>query len=74
MPFNFDLNLPPDKNIEKFYDHMASVDKDFAELLRKLLPKLLPVPEPQAQRQSVRVNFNSEVAKHLDAAPKAVTK
>ncbi len=30
MAFTFDPALPPDKNIEKFYDHMATVDKGFA--------------------------------------------
>jgi hypothetical protein len=74
MPFNFDLNLSPETNIEKFYDYMATVDKDFAEILRKELPKLIPVPEGQTQRQSARLAFASEVAKFLDATPKAVTK
>ncbi len=74
MPFQFDLNLSSDKNIEQFLDHMAAVDKDFAELLRKLLPQLLPVPEGQSQRQSTRLGFNSQVAKHLDANTKAITK
>lgn len=74
MVFKLDLGVSPDKNIESFLDHMTTVDKEFAELLRKLLPQLLPVPEGQSQRQSIRNGFNSQVAKYLDASSKATSK
>ena len=66
MPFEFETALSAAQNIDKFYKHLESTDAEFAALLKKNLPLLLPLPDAPAQRKAVRQKFNETIIKHLD--------
>jgi hypothetical protein len=53
-------------NIERFWQHMATVNSTFATLLRDGVIALTPLPEGQ-QRTTRRTRFHSRVADSLDA-------
>ena len=46
--FTFDPTLSPDQNLDRFFAHLETVNKEFAQLLRA---KLLPLPDGQQPRQ-----------------------
>jgi hypothetical protein len=74
MPFEFEDTLSAAENIAKFYKHLDTVDADFAGLLKKHLPPMLPVSDVPAQKKLSRQKFNEAVIKHLDQPKSAVTK
>lgn len=70
MPFEFETTLSAAQNIDKFYKHLDTIDADFAALLKKLLPPILPLSDVSTQKKASRQKFNEAVVKHLDL-PKA---
>jgi len=70
MPFEFETSLSAAQNIDKFYKHLETIDADFAALLKKQLPPILPISDVAAQKKATRQKFNEAVVKHLDQ-PKA---
>ena len=66
MPFEFDVSLSAAQNIEKFYQHLESIDTEFAALLKTNLPPLLPVLEVPVQKKAARQKFNEAIVQHLD--------
>jgi hypothetical protein len=74
MPFEFETSLSAAQNIDKFYKHLETVDSDFAALLKKQLPPILPLSDVPAQKKAVRTKFNEAVVKHLDQPKSVVAK
>lgn len=67
MPkFFFDPALSPSDNIERFYKHLAGINPEFAALLRRYLPDVIPLPQQPQQRAARRSAFNAAISRSLD--------
>ncbi len=74
MPFEFETSLSAVQNIDQFYKHLETIDADFAALLKKQLPPILPLSDVPAQKKLSRQKFNEAIVKHLDLPKSGPTK
>jgi len=59
--FKFDEKISPENNIDLFYAHLETIDKDMASLLKNNINGLIPLPEG-ANRTLARQKFNMAVS------------
>ena len=53
MPdFEFDPSISSEANIERFYEHLATVDTSLAYLLKTEIKRLLPLPSSQSRTEA----------------------
>jgi hypothetical protein len=69
MSLNFNANVSAEDNMDAFFDHLALQNKEFADLLKGELTKILQSSDTPAQRQTARSSFAREVLKILDMPP-----
>jgi hypothetical protein len=65
--FTPDLTKTPEENIRLFWDHLTSRNANFASHLQRGVTALTPLPEAANRKTSLRSEFHSQVAQHLDA-------
>ena len=65
--FDFDEKKTAQENIEEFLAYIEGTNKVVGQILRQLLPRMLPLPDDPTKRSAVRASFNSEIKKLLDA-------
>jgi len=66
-PFRFDAALSVDDNIQSFLAVLDKRDPALAEIFRKNIGTMLPLPSEGAARSAVRLKFSSSVAKAIDS-------
>jgi hypothetical protein len=72
MPeFEFDIDLTPEQNIERFFKHLEAGYPALTPLLRSALSTLLPLPDAGLQRNACRRDANQRVMDEVDALSEA---
>lgn len=67
--FKFDPSVSSEANLDRFFEHLESIDSDLSTLLKDNVDALVPLPDPPG-RTSARSAFNKVVADFLDASTK----
>jgi hypothetical protein len=66
-PFRFDAALSVDVNIQSFLAVLDKRDPALADIFRKNIGTMLPLPSDGGSRSAARLKFSSSVAKAIDA-------
>jgi hypothetical protein len=64
--FSFDAEFTPEENIQRFFEFLERSNSQMAQLLKEVIPALIPLPEPGPQRTSKRRQANEYIARELE--------
>ncbi len=66
LHLTFDPDLTPEENINRFMDHLTSVDADLTAILKQHVGALLPLPRSPQEKTAVRESVNRDISAALD--------
>ena len=66
LPLTFDPNRTPEENIDRFMDHLSSVDAELTHILKQHVAALLPLSTNPQQKTRGRESANQAISTALD--------